>query len=279
MGRSNLRYGSVFEAQQPSQQAVSAWPSDHPRPKRPSKPCDHALGQRETADPSILHELSPFVLARDVSESGDANSSGTSLAVPDRLAGDQQDRSLHAGGWALRTLPASPWTPCGATRRHGRRVVGSGDRCLARRSRSAAAPGTGLRSARGHPNDAQARLSCHCPPQSRSDLQRAEVAQSRRALSALPHDPRWPGTPPASLVECLSPSRVGRPLHRPIQLAWLPASEAGEGVRCALRAFECKKARREGRMPLAVRRCSGARNDRSLSGPQDDGDGAATARR
>jgi hypothetical protein len=80
-------------------------------------------------------------------------------------------------------------------------------------------------------------------------------------------------------VECLSPSRVGRPLHRPIQLAGLPASEAGEGARCGLRAFEYEEARGEGRMPLAVRRCSGARNDRSLSEPQDDDDGATTAGR
>ena len=279
MGRSNLRHGPVSAARRPGPEAVSLQWRDHPRLKRPSNAWQHGASRCERVSSSILRAFSPFVPTSDDSESGDANTSGTSLALPDRLAGDQQDRSFHPGGRALRTLPASPWAPCGATRRHGRRVVGSGDRCLARRSRAAAAPGTGLRSARGHPYDAQARLSCHCPPQSRSDLQRSEVAQPRRALSALPHDPRWPRTPPASLVECLSPSRVGRPLHRPIQLAGLPAFEAGEGARCGLRAFEYEEARGEGRMPLAVRRCSGARNDRSLSEPQDDGDGATTAGR
>lgn len=279
MGRINLRHGSVFAVRRPSPQAVSAGPSYHPRLTRPSDASQHAKSQRRRADPSILGALSPFVPARDDSESGDAHSSGTSLALSDRLAGNQQDRSLHAGGWALRTLPASAWAPCRAARRHERCVVGSRDRRLARRPRAAAAPGASLRSARSHPDDAQARLSRHCAPQSRSDLQRAEVAQSRRALSALPHDPRWPGTPPASLVECLSPPRVGRPLHRSIQLAGIPAWEEGEGARRALRAFEYGRTREEGRMPLAVRRCSGARNERSLSEPQDLGDGATTAGR
>ena len=278
MGRSNLRRGSVVAARRPSPPAVSAGPSYHSRLTRPSD-ASHAKSQRERADPSILRALSPFVPARDDSESGDAHSSGTSLALSDRLAGNQQDRSLHAGGWPLRTLPASPWAPCRAARRHGRCVVGSRDRRLARRPRAAAAPGASLRSARSHSNDAQARLSRHCAPQPRSDLQRAEVAQSRRALSALPHDPRWPRTPPASLVECLSPPRLGRPLHRSIQLAGAPASEAGEGARRALRAFEYERGPGEGRMPLAVRPCSGAWNDRSLSEPQDDGDGATTAGR
>ena len=230
---SGLRHGSIAASPRPSPRAVSPRSGDDPCPAHlpgDPKPPSAGLGPR-SVDRSTELLFSPFVPMPDDSESVNADPSGTSLALSDRLAGDQQDRSLHAGGWALRTMPASSWAPCRAACRRRRGLVGCRDCRMARRPRSAAASGARVRSARGYPYDAQARLPCHRPPQSRPDLQRAAMAQSRRVLPALPHDPRRSRASPASMVECLSATRLGRPLHRQIQIAASRACKARVGGR------------------------------------------------
>ena len=311
---SGLRHVSIAASPRPSPRAVSARSGDDPRLRLRGHPQPSSAGVwPKSVDPSTQPLFSPFVPTLDDSESAHADPSGTSLALSDRLAGDQQDCSFHAGRWTLRTLPASPWTSCRAARRQRWGLVGCGARPLARRPRSAAASGTGVRSARRHPYDAQARLSCHRAPQSRSDLQRAAMAQSRRVLPTLPHDPRRAGASPPSMVECLSSSRVGRSFHRQIQLAAIRACKASLGApeRFVLSDINSKPRPPDlqlGKMPnrpsrgrapaiemgsrfsppaplqrggcrWAVRRCSGGQNDRSLSDPQDDRDGATTAGR
>jgi hypothetical protein len=173
--------------------------------------------------------FSPFVPAANDSESSNADPSGTSLALSDRLAGDQPDYSLHAGRGSLRALPAPARTLCRTACWSRWCLVGYRHRCLARWPRPATSSRTGLCFARGDPHDAQACVSCDRAPQSRPDLQRAAMAQSRRALSALPHDSRCARASPAPMVECLSPPRSGRSFHWSIQLAPFRRSNRGQG--------------------------------------------------
>ena len=163
--------------------------------------------------------LSPFVPALDDSESSHADPSGTSLALPDRLAGDQPDRALHPSGRALRALPSAAWTPRRAARRHRRNMVGHRDRCLARRSRSPASAAADVRTTGRRPDDPKARLPGDRSSQSRPDVQRSALAQPGSALSPLPHDPRRSRTSAPPVVECVPAARLGRSFHRAVQLA------------------------------------------------------------
>lgn len=173
----------------------------------------------ESVGPSEKEALSPFVPAQNDSDSLHADPSGTSLALPDRLAGDQPDRTLHSSWRAVRALPTATWVPCRAARRHGWDMVGHRDRSLARRSRLPASAATDVRAAGSCPNNSEACLLGDRPPQPRPDVQRPTVAQPRGALSALPHDPRRPRTSSAPVVECFSTARLGRSFHRAVQLA------------------------------------------------------------
>lgn len=189
--------------------------------------CAEGLSSMRVTRPKEL--FSPFVLTTNDSESGDADPSRTSLALPDRLAGDQQDRPLQARRRPLRALPTSAWSSRRAARGHRWHLVGCRDRRLARRPRPAASPATGVCAPRRHSADPQARLSGNRAPQPRPDVQRPALAQSRGFMPAVPHDPRRSRTPPAPLVECLPSPRVGRPLHRALRLAAHNArSRAGE---------------------------------------------------
>ena len=173
--------------------------------------------------------LSPFVPALDDSESSHADPSGTSLALPDRLAGDQPDRALHPSGRALRALPSAARTPRRAARRHGRNMVGHRDRCLARRSRSPASAAADVRTTGRRPDDPKARLPGDRSSQSRPDVQRSALAQPRSALSALPHDPRRSRTSAPPVVECVPAARLGRSFHRAVQLAAVAGCRIPQG--------------------------------------------------
>lgn len=198
-----------------------------------------------------------------------ADPSGTSLALPDRLAGDQSDRALHARRRALRALPAPPRTPRHATAGHRWRLVGYRDPRLARWSRPPASPPARLRAARGNRDDAHAGLSRDRPSQPRPDLQRPALAQPRGAVSALPHDPRRSRTSSAPLVERLSPTRDRRPLLGSLQLAPFATMR----TRAAIAASQ-------ERMPVALGfNVSGGTHDRNPSNPQDDRHGPSPARR
>ena len=216
-------------------------------------------------------QLSPFVPASIDSESDDADPPRTSLALSDRLAGDQQDSAVHARGRTVRALSASARSICHFPRRCRRRLVGRRDLCVAGWPWPSASLCAGFRAARSDPNDAQARVSGDRAPQSRSDLQRTALARSRRALPAMPHNPRRARASPAPLVECLSPACARRPLFWPLQLE--DATSARARSRAALAALE-------GRMPAALRfNCSGGTHDRNRSKQQDDRDGATAAGR
>lgn len=173
-----------------------------------------------------LSALSPFVLPAHDSESRDADPSGTSLAIPNRLAGDQPDRSLSARGRSLRALPASPWSPCGSA--CGRRwcLVGRGGPIVARWPRSPASPPPSLHRPRCDPNDAQTGLSRNRSFEPRPQLQRATLEQSSRTLSALPHDPRCRRASSTSLVECVSTTRPRRSVHWALFLSLRYATSA-----------------------------------------------------
>jgi hypothetical protein len=200
-----------------------------------------------------------------------ADPPGTSRALPDRLAGDQPDRALQTRRRAVRALSAPARTPRYAASRHGWRLVGYRDSRLARRPRPSASPPAWLCAARGDRHDAQASLSRDRAPQPRSDLQRSALAQPRRALSALPHDPRRARTSPASLVERLSPACARRPLF------WHLKLEGGPSAKTRTRAA---KAASEGRIPAAFRfKFSGGTHDRNSSNLQDDRHGTSPARR
>lgn len=311
MGRSDLRHGSPAAPPRLSPCTVSArsgddrrvaWPTTGPKPTPDhiaSLPAVFLVGPR----------LSAFVPRPEDSESANADPPGTSLALPDRLAGDQQNRSLLARWRPLRTLPASPRASRRAVGRHRRHLVGCGDRCLAGWPRPAASPSAGLRPARCHPHDAQTRLSCHRTPQPRSDFQRAAMAQSRCPLPTVPYDPRRARASPPSLVECLPPTGVGRPLHRPIQLRSTEAARVGPPG-CSMSSCDDRESRparprmrnvrpSEGGAPpigmggrplklsphqrggscWALGQCAGDQNDCISSDPQDDRDGAAAAGR
>lgn len=162
--------------------------------------------------------FSPFVLRMHDSESGNADPSGTSLALSYRLAGDQPDRSLPTRRGAVRTLQAPAWSSrCPA---RGERWHMVGRRCanMARWTRPSASACPCLHRPRCNSNDAQTRLSCNGPSEPRPKLQRAALAQSGRALPTLPHDPRCGRASQASLVECLSSACARRSLHRPLSL-------------------------------------------------------------
>ena len=163
--------------------------------------------------------FSPFVLELDDSESSHADPSGTSLALPDRLAGDQPDRALHPSRRALRALPSAARTPRRAARRYGRNVVGHRNCRLARRSRSPASAAADVCATGRRPDDPKARLPGDRSSQSRPDVQRSALAQPRSALSALPHDPRRSRTSAPPVVECVPAARLGRSFHRAVQLA------------------------------------------------------------
>lgn len=218
--RTGQRHEPTNPLPRPTLSAIGAFAGDEPGSTwtRRARTRARATDRLGSADLSAEQAFSPFVLRMDDSESLHADPPGTSLALPDRLARNQQDRSLHACWRTLRTLPPSTRTPCRAARRHGWDLVGRRNCRMARRSRPATSPATDFRSARGHPDDPKARLSRDRTSQSRPDVQRAALAQPRRALPTLSHDPRRAGTPEAPVVECLSPARVGRPLLRSIRL-------------------------------------------------------------
>lgn len=225
--------------------------------------------------PSRQTSLSPFVPALDDSESSHADPSGTSLALPDRLAGDQPDRALHPSGRALRALPSAARTPRRAARRHGRNMVGHRNRCLARRSRSPASAAADVRTAGRRPDDPKARLSGDCSSQSRPDVQRPALAQPRSALSALPHDPRRSRTSAPPLVECVPAARLGRSFQRAVQLAAVAACRISQvrQLRAELRMWAGVPSRvadlkRGGRFQHGCR-ISGAQHDQRLPQSRD----------
>ena len=227
--------------------------------------------------------FSPFVPTPNDSESVDADPSGTSMALSDRLAGDQQDRPLQARGRALRTLPASPRSSGRAAGRLRGCLVGFRDRRLAGRQRPAAPPIAVVRATRSDPYDAPTGVPRDCASQPRSDLQRATLAQLGSLVSALPYDPRRAGAPQAPMVECVPPACPGRPLHRPVlvaeaegrggQLDFNVMGSWGTSSRLAPAPFESGGCRWAAEPP------DGAQDDRNLFNAQDECDGAAAARR
>lgn len=295
---SGLRHGCIAATLRPSPQAVSARWGDDPRFGHHPR-VGHPPGR--TCPPHPADPLSPFVPVPDDSKSGDADPRGTSLALPYRLARDQPDRPFHARTGSVRAMPPPPW-PLRRPARRRRRMVGRGDSGLVRRSRTPAPAATRVRGARGSSHDAQTRLSCNRPPQPRSDLQWSALAKPRRALPALPHDPRRARASSAPLVECLSPSRARRLVFRSIRLADIgcPISRSrrhptNDVVRtCGTSGTGSSACARHGSAsPIPPSRarlrgedadepsmqCSGGHDDRSLSNPQDDRGGATTAGR
>ena len=220
--------------------------------------------------------FSPFVLELNDSESLNADPSGTPLALPDRLAGDQPDRALHPSRRTLRALPPAARTPRRAARRHGRNVVGHRDRCLARRSRSPAPAAADVRATGRRPDDPKARLSGDRSSQSRPDVQRSALAQPRSALSALPHDPRRSRTSAPPLVECVPAARLGRSFHRAVQLAAVVEGcrmPQGRQLRAEPRMWvrvpsHVADLQRGGRFRHGCR-SSGAQHDQRLPQPKD----------
>ncbi len=226
--------------------------------------------------PSWEKAFSPFVPALDDSESLHADPSRTSLAIPDRLAGDQPDRSFHASRRALRALPTAARTTRRAARRHRWNMVGHRDRRLARRPRPRASAATEIRAAGRRADDSKARLPGDRSPQPRPDFQRSALAQPRSALSALPHNARRSRTSAPPVVERFSAARFGRPLHRALQLAVTVrcrkgvARPLGAGPRTwagsALRVVHLKSG---GRCWDGCR-CFGAQHDRRLPDPRSN---------
>lgn len=267
-----LRHGSIAAAPRPIQCAISALPGDNPRFRdRPGVvPSSRSVVKIVRAD-----ELSPFVLGRDDSKSRYADPRRTSLALSDRLAGDQPDRALHPRRRAVRAVPAAAWAARGTTHRCRWRLVGCRCPRLAGRARSPATPGAVVRRARCHQTHSAAGLSCDRPSQSRSDRQRSALAQPRRALPAMSHAPRCGRAPPTPLVECLSPPRARRSLHWPL---WLSNSlnAPPSRRRRALVVAATNPPRGEDAVAL---RCDGAggRCDGYLPDSQDDRDGATAA--
>ena len=305
-------HGSTSAAHRPNPHAFSAQPGDDPRLRLRLTGGRTSTGDDWSATTQVGN-FSPFVPASNDSESRHADPPGTSLALSDRLARDQPDRALHAGRGALRALPATAWSPRRATRRR-RRLVGYGDRSLVRRSRAAAPPATGLRAVRAHSDHAQAGLSRDRPPQPRPDLQRATLAQSCRALPALPHDPRRSRASPSSLVERVPPASAGRPLFGSLQLVAASAEDetneafrnefvlsslnsrtrlhllwrTGSSIELDRRGASNLARDDRARFPavpergggcLVSCRCPGGQRDRTLPLPQDDRDGATAAGR
>jgi len=282
---SGLRHGSTAASPRPSPHAVSGLLGDDPRLERRPRVGAQALHWgRRGGDHRAIAALSPFVPIANDSESRHADPTGTPLALSDRLARDQPHRPLRSRVRALRAVQATARSAHRAAGRHRRHVVGCGHPTVARWPRSTATPPTGLCRAGRDPDDAQARLSRDRPPQSRSELQRTPLAESRCALSTLPHDPRCGRAPPTALVERLSPSRDRRPLRRPIQLGALPEASPRSGRPRAAPRSSAQRINRvalEARLPMALRFTITERpcHDRTLSKPQDDRDGATAPRR
>ncbi len=234
--------------------------------------------------PLLFDSISPFVLSRNDSSAAYADTSRTSLALSDRLAGDQSHRAVSACRWSMRALQAAAWTPGGTTRRIGRRVVGSRCASVARRSRSRSPATAPLRSARRNPFDAQARLSCDGAPQPRSKRQRPTLAQSRRAMPALPYDPRCGGASAPSMVECVPTTCARRPLYRPLQLTRRTTDHIRRW-RCSRPVHPTRhhseQAFPEARMPMGLRSDFAGElgNVRGLSTRMDGSDAATAAER
>ena len=219
--------------------------------------------------------FSPFVPKLDDSESVHADPSGTPLALPDRLAGDQPDRALHPSRRALRALPPAARTARRAARRNGRNVVGHRDRRLARRSRSPASAAADVRATGRRPDDAKARLPGDRSSQPRPDVQRSALAQPRSALSALPHDPRRSRTSAPPVVECVPAARLGRSFHRAVQLAAVagcrvPRARQQRAAPCMWVGLPSRAAdlQRGGRFRHGCR-SSGVQHDQRLPQPRD----------
>ena len=226
-------------------------------------------------------QLSPFVPTPNDSESVDADPSGTSMALSDRLARDQQDRSLQTRGRALRTLPAPPRSSSRAAGRHRGCLVGCRDRRLAGRQRPAAPPIAVICVTRSDPYHAPTGVPRHCASEPRSDLQRTTLAQPGSPVSAVPYDPRRTGAPQAPMVECVPPACSGRPLHRAVrvaepegrggQLHFDTRASRGTSSRLTSAPFESGGCRWAAEPP------DGAQNDRTSPNAQDNRDGAAAA--
>jgi hypothetical protein len=284
---SDLADGSTGALLGVSPQAVSTRSGDNPRVDGfPDVRGGALAGDRARARAIPIPEVfSPFVLAMDDSESADADTSRTSLAVSDRLAGDQQDRSLQARGWAVRALQAASWPPCRATRGHRWDLVGCRDRGVARWPRPSAPPRAGLCSARCHSDDPETRLSGDRAPQPRPDVQRATLAQPRGALPSLSHDPRRSRTSAAPVVECLPPPRIGRPLHRTLHLAALGARYGARRLQFVLSGMKetpcllSPAPRQRKGCRWTGRALSGAQHGRSPSDLQAHGDDTTAAGR
>lgn len=235
-GGSGLRHGSISASLRPSPK-VSARSGDDPRLDRCQvEQIDSSPRDRYGRAASSGRAVSPFVLMLNDSESLNADPPRTSLALSNRLAGDQQDRAIHPRWRQVRTLPASPWPPSRAACRRKRGLVGRRYQRLARRSRAPFASGARLRAARRNSHDAQTRLSGDRAPQSRSDVQRTALAQSCCIMPALPHDPRRAGASPAALVERLPQAGPRRPFLRTLQLSGITTSSTRAVLR--LRDFE-----------------------------------------
>ena len=191
------------------------------RPEKRDQRTERGERMSPVAGKNVGHggvRFSTFVPARHDSESCDADPTRTPLAVPDRLARDQPDRPVPARRRAMRALQATARTPCRSAQRRQWRVVGHRCAALARWPRPSPPTTAGVRAAGGNPNDAPPGLSRDRASQSRSELQRPAMAQSRGPLSALPHDPRRGRASSAPLVERLSTPGSRRPVHRPLQL-------------------------------------------------------------
>ena len=199
-----------------------------------------------------------------------ADPSRTSLALSDRLTGDQQHRALHARGRPVRALPAPSRSVRHLPRRRRWRLVGRRDSCMARRPWTSASLRTRRCATRGNPHDAQARLLGDRAPQSRSDLQRTALAQPRRTLPTVPHDPRRARASAPAMVERLSRACDRRSVFGPLQLGNAMSARTRSRAAAAL----------EGRMPAVLRYdYTGGSHDRDPSQPQDDRHGETAAGR
>ena len=300
---SGLRHGSITASRRPSPHTVPAHAGDDPRLRgRLQAEAPPRLSRRAPVRDGRAGQLSPFVLHAIDSESVHADPSRASLAISDRLARDQPDRALHPGRWPLRTLSAPAWSARRAAHRIRTPLVGHPRGHVARQPWPSCETPTRLHPARGDPDDAQTRLSRDRPPQPRSDLQRAQMAEPGGALSALPHDPRRGRAPPAPLVERLSTPCPRRSLYRTVQLSGDPSAAANRCTaaardgrrRChvtgaagllanarswsSARIMIDRASEARTRWPVRLT-CAGASSDRNPPKPQDDRNGATAAGR
>jgi hypothetical protein len=194
---------------------VRLWPSDRLAVVTPFQTRYAGIGRSFAA-------FSPFVLGAHDSESSHADPSGTSLALSDRLARDQPDRTLRTCKWSLRTLRTAAWPTRCSAQGCERGLVGRRRAFLAGWTRPRVATASRFCCSRRDLHHAQTGLPGHSASQSRSEFQRSALAKPRRPLSALPHDPRCARTSSPSVVESLSTPRARRPLHRTLRLASRP---------------------------------------------------------